>query len=150
MKATDHDNCTPDNCEGSRFFDLCRPYQRGTPEKPHERDFANLIDELLRLAADDELFTFVLVPGVEPTNNRTERLLRGPAQDRKAGRTNQTAAGARRRSIIVSILESLRANLKSFTFASVVDEVRRWMTEGVSLFARQWQARQAELTAATG
>jgi transposase len=136
-----------DNLE-LRLFDLCRPYQRGKPVKPHERDFANLIDELLRLAVDDELFTFVLVPGVEPTNNGTERLLRGPAQDRKAGRTNQTATGARRRSIIVSVLESLRANLKSFTFASVVDEVRRWMTEGVSLFARQWQARQAELAAA--
>jgi hypothetical protein len=93
--------------------------------------------------------TFVFaVSGVEPTNNGTERLLRGPALDRKAGRTNQTAAGARRRSIIVSILESLRANLKSFTFASVIDEVRRWMTEGISLFARQWQARQAELAPA--
>ena len=131
-----------------RLFALCRPYQRGTPEKPHERDFANLIDELLRLAMDDELFTFVLVPGVEPTNNGTERLLRGPAQDRKAGRTNQTTTGARRRSIIVSVLESLRANLKAFTLASVVEEVRRWMSEGVSLFAHQWTLRQAELAAA--
>lgn len=132
-----------------RLFAICRPCQRGTPTKPHERDFANLIDELLRLAVDDELFTFVLVPGVEPTNNGTERLLRGPAQDRKAGRTNQTAAGARRRSVIVSVLESLRASLKVFTLASVVEEVRRWLAEGVSLFARQWTLRQTELAADT-
>ena len=34
----------------------------------------------------------------------------------------------------------LRANLKQFTLASVLEEVSRWMTEGLSLFARQWQA----------
>jgi hypothetical protein len=37
-------------------------------------------------------------------------------------------------------LESLRANLKSFTLASVLAEVQRWMEDGLSLFAQQWQA----------
>jgi transposase len=69
-----------------------------------------------------------------------ERLLRGPALDRKAGRTNQSPAGAYRRSVIVSVLESLRANLKTFDLASVLEEVNRWLTEGVSLFAEQWRA----------
>jgi transposase len=134
----------------NRLYDLCRHYQRSATAdlKPHERDFANLIDELLRLMLEGELFTFVLVPGVEPTNNLSERLLRGAAQDRKAGRTNQTAAGAQRRSIIVSVLESLRVNLQTFNLATVLEEVGRWLQEGISLFARQWQAFQAAAEAA--
>jgi transposase len=133
----------------NRLCDLCLPYHHGTtPDmQPHERDFANLIDELLRLFLTEELFTFVLVPEVEATNNLSERLLRGPAQDRKAGRTNQTAAGAHRRSVIVSVLESLRANLETFNLTSVLEEVGRWMNEGISLFARQWRALQAKLAA---
>jgi hypothetical protein len=124
-----------------RLCQLCVPYDREvTPEmKPHEQEFTNLVQELIRLLLAEELFTFVLVPDVEATNNSMERLLRGPALDRKAGRINQTPAGAYRRSIIVSVLESLRANLKRFDLASVVDEVQRWIREGTSLFAEQWQ-----------
>jgi hypothetical protein len=134
----------------NRLCDLCRPHHHGTPpdSKPHQRDFANLIDELMRLFLDGELFTFVLVPGVEATNNLTERLLRGPALERKAGRTNQTATGAHRRSVIVSVLESLRVNLHTFNLATVLAEVGRWLKEGLSLFAHQWQALQADLSAA--
>ena len=134
----------------NRLCDLCRPYNHGTrPDmKPHERDFVNLVEELMRLYLAEELFTFVLVPGVEATNNTLERLLRGPAQDRKAGRTNQTAAGAHRRSVIVSVLESLRLNLETFDLPTVLHEVGRWMQEGISLFARQWQALQAQSAAA--
>jgi transposase len=134
----------------TRLCDLCRPYHHGTtPDmKPHERHFANLIDELMRLFLDGELFTFVLVPGVEPTNNLSERLLRGSAQDRKAGRTNHTATGAHRRSVIVSVLESLRVNLETFNLATVLAEVGRWMQEGISRFAQQWQTLRAERAAA--
>ena len=107
--------------------------------KPHERDFANLIDELLRLYASGELFTFVLEPEVEATNNFMERELRNPALERKAGRTNKTAAGAHRRSAIVSVLQSVRANLENFSLTSVLEEIGRWMKEGMSLFAKQWQ-----------
>jgi transposase len=124
-----------------RLIKLCVPYDReATPEmKPHEQDFTNLVQELIRLLLAEELFTFVLVPEVESTNNSMERLVRGPALDRKAGRTNQTPAGAYRRSVIVSVLESLRVNLKRFDLASVVEEVQRWLREGTSLFAEQWQ-----------
>lgn len=125
-----------------RLCQLCRPQWReaepGGP--PHQRDFANLVNELVQRMLDEELFTFVLEEGVEPTNNLTERLQRSPAQDRKAGRTSKTAAGARRRSVIVSVLESLRANLSSFTLTTVVAEARRWMEAGCSLFTQQWQA----------
>jgi transposase len=124
-----------------RLGELCRPVLDAArlDSKPHEQDFANLAEELLRLSLSEELFTFVLIPGVEPTNNSLERLLRNPALDRKAGRTNKTAAGAQRRSIIVSVLESLRANLPAFNLATVLQEVSRWMDEGISLFTRQWQ-----------
>jgi uncharacterized coiled-coil protein SlyX len=131
-----------------RLSGLCRPYwQDTTPEMtPHEREFANLVNELLDRMLDEELFTFVLVPGVESTNNVTERLQRSPAQDRKVGRTSKTAAGAHRRSVLVSVLESLRANLAEFTLSSVLTEIKRWMAEGISLFQKQWAA----LTRTTG
>ena len=79
---------------GERLCQLCWPHWRDTTPgmKPHERDFTNLVNELLRLLTAEELFTFVLEPAVASTNNFSERNLRGPAQDRKAGRTNKTAA----------------------------------------------------------
>jgi uncharacterized coiled-coil protein SlyX len=125
-----------------RLSDLCRPHWRQpTPDMPpHERDFANLAIELMERLFDEELFTFVLNPAVDPTNNLAERLQRGPAKDRDAGRTSQTAAGARRRSVITSVLESLRVNLSPFTLRSVVEEATRWMREGISLFKQQLQA----------
>jgi hypothetical protein len=129
-----------------RLTALCQPYwQTPTAETPpHERDFRNLVQELWERMTDEELFTFVLDPDVEATNNLPERLQRGPAQDRDVGRTNQTPVGARRRTVIVSVLESLRVNLEQFTLASVVEEVRRWMEEGISFFAKVWQVVQEE------
>ena len=115
---------------------LFRRYWRLTPDmKPHERDFANLVDELFERMLDEELFTFVLNPDVDPTNNLPERLQRAPAQDRNAGRTSKTAAGARRRRVIVSVLESLRASLPEFTLKSVLAEASRWMMEGITVIA---------------
>jgi len=115
---------------------------------PHERDFTNLVNELGRLMLAEELFTFVLEPEVAATNNAMERELRGPALDRKAGRTNKTAAGAHRRSVIVSVLESLRANLVKFNLTSVLEEVARWMKDGISLFDQQWHTSVSNKPAA--
>jgi transposase len=128
-----------------RLCELLQPHtQETTPEmQPHERDFTNLVNELGRLVMAEELFTFVLEPEVDATNNCMERELRHPALERKAGRTNKTAAGARRRSVIVSVLQSLRANLNNFSLTTVLEEIGRWMKEGMSLFAKQWQAMQA-------
>jgi transposase len=128
-----------------RLCELLLPHPiETTPEMPpHERDFTNLVNELGRLVMAEELFTFVLEPAVEATNNQSERNLRSPAQDRKAGRTNKTAKGAHRRSVIVSVLQSLRANLKNFSLTTVLEETGRWIKEGLSLFAEQWQAQQA-------
>lgn len=116
---------------------LDREVTANTPQ--HERDFINLVKELARLQEANELFTFVLHPElVNATNNETERDLRGSTADRDAGRTNKTPAGAHRRSVIVSVLESLRASLPVFTLRTVLDEVLRWMREGKSLFDEQW------------
>lgn len=123
-----------------------------TPEMPpHECDFTNLVNELGRLMMAEELFTFVLVPEVEATNNGMERELRNPALERKAGRTNKTATGAHRRSVIVSVLQSVRANLENFSLTTVLEEIGHWK-EGMSLFAKQRQAQQAAeaATANTG
>lgn len=131
--------------------ELCRPIvDAASPDmQPHEREFANLAEELLRLSLAEELFTFVLVPEVAPTNNAMERHLRQPAMERKAGRTNKTARGAHRRSVIVSVMESLRANLPQFNLATVLEEVGRWMEQGISLFERQWEALLTRQAAAT-
>ena len=45
--------------------------------------------------------------------------------------------------MIVTVLESLRANLPDFNLATVLAEVRLWMKDGISLFARRWQALMA-------
>lgn len=128
-----------------RLLDLCvRNQETKTPTMtPHERDFANLVEELQRLLLAEELFTFVLVPAVAATNNESERNLRSSAQDRKANRTNKTATGAHRRSVIVSVLESLRLNLEVFNLTTVLAAATRWLREGISLFAAQWQTLQA-------
>ena len=38
--------------------------------------------------------------------------------------------------IIVSVLESLRQHLPTFTLSSVIEEIRRWCETGRSCFAR--------------
>jgi hypothetical protein len=136
-----------------RLAGLCRQYEEsiGPDTRPHEREFANLVEELTRLLLAEELFTFVLEPElVDPTNNLSERQLRDPALARKACRTNKTPAGAHRQSVIVSVLQSLRANLHQFTLTNVLDEVTRWMRDGISLFAEQLQKIKEGLKDAQG
>jgi transposase len=125
-----------------RLAALCLKYDvpEATNQSPPEREFANLVKELTDLLVAEQLFTFVLEPKVEATNNVTERQLRAPAQERKAGRTSKTPTGAQRRSVIVSVLETLRVNLPTFTFASVVEEIRAWMENGVSLLDKMSEA----------
>lgn len=111
-----------------------------------ENNYRLLCNEIMRLLLDEELFTFVTAePVTQPngvhrrvsgTNNEAERTLRGPAQARDTGRTNKTTVGARRQTIIVSVLESLRLYLKTFTLASVSAEIERWWHAGQSCFSR--------------
>jgi transposase len=108
-------------------------------------DYRLLTNEIVRLLLSDQLFTFVTAPPTEQpngttkpvdgTNNEAERTLRGSAQARETGRTNKTLKGARRQTIVTSILESLRLYLPSFTLSTVLDELKRWWETGRSCFA---------------
>jgi transposase len=107
-------------------------------------DYRLLVNELMRLMLAKQLFTFVTAKPVEQpngeikpvagTNNEAERTLRNPSQARKTGRTNKTPSGARRQSILTSVLESLRLYLPTYTLQSVIDEVKRWTLSGRSCF----------------
>ena len=109
-------------------------------------DYRLLVNEIMRLQMAQQLFTFVTAPPttqpngasqpVAGTNNEAERTLRNPAEARKTGRTNKTPVGARRQTIIVSVLESLRLYLPTFTLASITAEVDRWRQVGQSCFSK--------------
>lgn len=115
-------------------------------EASPENDYRKLANELMRIMLNQELFAFVTAePTTSPngvsqpvsgTNNESERTIRPAAEARKTGRTSKTLYGARRQSIIVSVLESLRVYLKSYTLANVLAEIERWRKAGQSCFAR--------------
>lgn len=113
---------------GGRFAD------ESEPTTDAEKDYFNLVHELVRLMGAGELFTFVLHPEAPGTNNEAERILRGPAKDRSIDRTSKTLRGARRRTILVSILESLRLHLCEFTLDHVLDEVMAWVARKTGRF----------------
>ena len=109
-------------------------------------DYRRLCNELMRVMLNQQLFTFVLaapvtapngktspVPG---TNNEAEQGVRGSAMDRSTGRTSKTVRGSRRRTVIDSVLQSLRKYLVEFTLASVVKEIGSWKAQGRSCFKR--------------
>lgn len=132
----------------NEVFELCDPVWAAElpPAEGAANDHRLLVNELMRLMLADQLFTFVTAAPVEipsgeatpvaGTNNEAERTLRSAAQARKTGRTNKTLRGARRRTVIVSVFESLRQQLSSFTLSSVIDEVQRWCDTGESCFAK--------------
>ena len=132
-----------------RVWGLCPISELG--EEAQQRtgtahEFGLLVREVFQLLTNDELLVFVTTDPVEQpngevkpvsgTNNEAERTLRGPAMARKTGRTNKTARGARRQTILVSVLESLRLYLKEFTFRNVMDEINRWQEQGASCFSK--------------
>lgn len=90
------------------------------------------------------LFVFVEHPEVEPTNNRSERNARREAEIRKGARTSKTDSGAKRRSIIVTVLASLQTRIAKFTLANMLAEVGRWMDTGKSLFELELEAIQSK------
>jgi len=124
-----------------RFRSLCSRFRPEEQQRqaPGGDDYAALLKELVRCLADAELFTFVLHPEVDATNNVSERMFRNSAQARNTGRTSKTQAGAKRRSVISSIFASLRQNLQELTLQSILEEVTQSCRTGQSLFRRQLQ-----------
>src|SRR5271165_1986282 len=129
------------------ILDLC--VANWLPDQPPsnglEKDYRLLVNEVLRLLLRQELLTFVTAkPTEQPngttkpvdgTNNEAERTLRGAAQARLTGRTSKTIDGARRQTILTSVLQSLRLYLPTFTLSSVLAELKRWWATGRSCFA---------------
>ena len=101
----------------------------------HEATFIRLQNELVDNV--DCLFVFVEHPQVEPTNNRSERNVRSEAEIRKGGRTSKSKDGAKRRSIIMTVLMSLRTRFTKFTLNTLLTEVEQWIEQGVSIFERE-------------
>jgi hypothetical protein len=130
------------------ILDLCGAMwgQELPPLEGPEDDYRLLANELMRLMLARQLFTFVTTQPVEQpngttkpvagTNNEAERTLRNPAMARDTGRANKTMNGARRQTIVTSVLESLRLYLKTFTLSSVLEELRRWWEAGQSCFTK--------------
>ena len=129
-------------------FELCGSvhFAEASALSTLDNDHRLLVAEVFRLMMAQQLFTFVTAKPVEQpnghtapvsgTNNEAERTLRNPAQARDTGRTNKTMNGARRQSILTSVLESLRVYLRVFTLANVVEELQRWAATGLSCFER--------------
>jgi len=115
-------------------------------EESPENNYRLLCNEVMKLMLDQQLFTFVTAePAPAPngqsepvsgTNNEAERTLRDTATARKTGRTNKTLTGARRQTIVVSVLESLRLYLPTFTLSNIIAEIERWRQAGQSCFTR--------------
>ena len=80
------------------------------------------------------LFVFVEHPEVEATNNRSERNVRREAEIRKGGRTSKSDHGAKRRSIIMTVLATLNTRFPKFTLDHLLSEVERWINAGCSIF----------------
>ena len=106
-----------------------------------ENDFRRLCNAIMRLMLGQELFVFVSEVGVVGNNNAAERQLRDDALARKTDRTSKTAHGAKRRSVISSVLQSIGKSLDNFTLESVIGEAQRWLREGCSCFTREVEAR---------
>jgi transposase len=138
-KVAEFDDEILELCSGAWFAEL-------PPLEGPDDDYRLLCNELMRLMLAEQLFTFVTAVAVETpagrtqpvsgTNNEAERALRSPAEARKMGRTTKTLRGARRRTVVVSVLESLRQHLETFTLSSVIDQVLHWSDTGESCFAK--------------
>jgi hypothetical protein len=100
-----------------------------------KNDYHRLCNEVMKLVVNKELFVFVECDEVAGTNNASERQLRGDAMARKTGRTtSKTPRGARRQSIISSVLQSIGKHLPDFQLQTVIDEIKRWTVVGQSCF----------------
>ncbi|MHB1426880.1 MAG: hypothetical protein ACYC3I_27300 [Gemmataceae bacterium] len=51
-----------------------------------------------------------------------------------SGTNNESVSGARRQTILVSVLESLRLYLPAFTLNGIIEEIKRWQQAGQSCF----------------
>jgi transposase len=119
----------------TQIIELCRlSGQTIDPENSstQEATFIRLQNELVN--GLESLFVFVEHPEVEATNNRSERNVRREAEIRKGGRTSKSDNGAKRRSIIMTVLATLNTRFDKFTLDKLLTEVGCWIDVGLSMF----------------
>lgn len=75
-----------------------------------------------------ELFTFLLVPGVEPTNNIAERALRPCVRQRKISGCHRTWEGATNRDVLMSVMGTMQLRGEGFLEAGM-DYVQKSLAE---------------------
>ena len=75
--------------------------------------------------------------GVDGNNNASERELRDDALRRNTGRTNKAPNGAKRQTILSSVLRTFAKQLSRFTLDGVINEVKRWLVKGRGCFTDQ-------------
>lgn len=129
-----------------RICELCELSDReidSNTMSAHEQSFIRLQKELIR--GLDALFVFVVHPEVEPTNNRSERNVRHEAMVRKGGRTSKSQAGAKRRGVIMTVLATLNTRFEAFTLNKLIDEIRQWTQDGLSIFQQELAAGKKAL-----
>ncbi len=123
----------------SRVWVLCGEwFGQSVPDgaTADERTSINLNLEILRLYDCHELFEFVLDPNVPPTNNPGEQSFRFVPSERATGRTSKTSSGARRRSVIGSVLKTLSMQWSEFTLEVLLEHVTAVIRSGTTLFER--------------
>lgn len=120
----------------NRVVNVCMPgwSNQAVGGEGTKNDYHRLCNEVMKLMVNKELFVFVTCDQVAGTNNASERQLRGDALARKTGRTSKTPSGARRQSVISSVLQSIGKHVNQFHLQNVIDEIERWTVVGQSCF----------------
>ena len=77
-----------------------------------DEDNQRLLDGIGLQMDRERLLTFLHVPGVEPTNNRAERILRPAVIARKVSQCSKNELGANAHSAFLSVIQTLRKNLE--------------------------------------
>ena len=73
-----------------------------------DKDNQRLLNGIGEQMYRDRLLTFLHMPGVEPTNNRAERLLRPAVIARKVSQCSKNEAGAHATSAFLSVIHTAK------------------------------------------
>lgn len=76
-----------------------------------DKDNQRLLDGIGQQMDRDRILTFLQVPGVEPTNNRAERMLRPAVIARKVSHCSKNERGAYARAAFLSVIQTARKNV---------------------------------------
>jgi hypothetical protein len=112
---------------GARAAELRRELTHLLRERTvRDRDNQRLVDELGWHHDRGNLLRFLDDPLVEPTNNRAERDLRGAVIARKLSHCSKSWPGAETRSILMSVLQTLKRRCRS----GIAEALRNVITSG--------------------